>query len=162
MLTGIPKVPVSRVAGAIFYAATDADQKSSGSAWLLVDDGPVFMVPKEEFKQGVYKMIDDRANAVRAYVFCVSNHNYLPCDLLPSIVCTQILWVGICLPAISGASRATQSLPLAWERLWPRLLGITSMKYRSIFARLLPRGHNFVGPNAIMADRSNSSRALPW
>jgi len=66
ILAGIPKVPVSRVAGAIFHAATDTDQKSSGSAWLLVDDGPVFMIPKEEFKQGVYKMIDDRANAGRA------------------------------------------------------------------------------------------------
>jgi len=64
-LAGIPKTPVSRIAGAIFYAATDSDEKSSGSAWLLVDDGPVFMVPKEEFKQGVYKMIDDRANAAR-------------------------------------------------------------------------------------------------
>jgi hypothetical protein len=36
---------------------------TSGSAWLLLDDGPVFMCPKEEFKMGVYKMIDDRANA---------------------------------------------------------------------------------------------------
>ena len=68
LLAGIPKTSVSRVAGAIFYAATDRDEKSNGSAWLLVDDGPVFMVPKEEFKQGVYKMIDDRANAGRAYV----------------------------------------------------------------------------------------------
>lgn len=67
-LAGIPKTPVSRIAGAIFYAATDRDEKSSGSAWLLVDDGSVFMIPKEEFKQGVYKMIDDRKNAVRAYV----------------------------------------------------------------------------------------------
>jgi hypothetical protein len=67
-LAGIPKTPVSRIAGAVFYAATDRDEKSSGSAWLLVDDGPVFMIPKEEFKQGVYKMIDDRANAARAYV----------------------------------------------------------------------------------------------
>ncbi|KAF8813916.1 NAD(P)-binding protein [Phlegmacium glaucopus] len=66
VLAGIPKTPVSRVAGAIFYAATDTDEKSNGSAWLLVDDGPVFMVPKEEFKQGVYQMIDDRANAGRA------------------------------------------------------------------------------------------------
>jgi len=66
ILAGIPKTPVARVAGAIFYAATDTDQKSSGSAWLLVDDGPVFMIPKEQFKQGVYKMIDDRANAGRA------------------------------------------------------------------------------------------------
>jgi NAD(P)-dependent dehydrogenase (short-subunit alcohol dehydrogenase family) len=65
-LAGIPKTSVSRIAGAIFYAATDRDEKSSGSAWLLVDDGPVFMVPKEQFKQGVYKMIDERVNAVRA------------------------------------------------------------------------------------------------
>ena len=73
-LAGIPKTPVSRIAGAVFYAATDRDEKSSGSAWLLVDDGPVFMVPKEQFKQGVYKMIDDRANAVLVYVI-FSNHN---------------------------------------------------------------------------------------
>jgi len=72
-LAGIPKTPVSRVAGAIFYAATDTDEKSNGSAWLLVGDGPVFMVPKEEFKQGVYQMIDDRANAGRAYVSSAIN-----------------------------------------------------------------------------------------
>lgn len=63
-LAGIPKTPVSRVAGAIFYAATDRDETSNGSAWLLVDDGPVFMVPKEQFKEGVYKMIDDRRNSL--------------------------------------------------------------------------------------------------
>ena len=86
-LAGIPKTPVSRVAGAIFYAATDRDEKSSGSAWLLVDDGPVFMVPKEEFKQGVYKMIDDRANA-RVYVISAVNFPIiiiLPRDLQPFV-----------------------------------------------------------------------------
>ena len=72
-LAGIPKTPVSRIAGAIFYAATDRDENSSGSAWLLVDDGPVFMIPEERFKQGVYKMIDERANAVRAYVISAVN-----------------------------------------------------------------------------------------
>jgi hypothetical protein len=82
-LAGIPKPPVSRIAGAIFYAATDRDEKSSGSAWLLVDDGPVFLVPKEQFKQGVYKMIDERANAVRAYVISAVNFPILmtlPCN----------------------------------------------------------------------------------
>ena len=73
LLAGIPKTPVSRVAGAIFYAATDSDENSSGSAWLLVDDGPVFMVPKEQFKQGVYKMLDDRANSIREYVISAVN-----------------------------------------------------------------------------------------
>ncbi|TFK44278.1 hypothetical protein BDQ12DRAFT_672693 [Crucibulum laeve] len=66
MLAGIPLTPITRVAGAIFYAATDPDFASNGSAWLLPDDGPVFMVPREEFKQGVYKMIDDRANSLLA------------------------------------------------------------------------------------------------
>ncbi|PPQ66321.1 hypothetical protein CVT26_011152 [Gymnopilus dilepis] len=69
LLAGIPLTPVSRIAGAIFYAATDADPSSSGSSWLLTDDGPVFQVPKEEFKMGVYKMIDDRANAGKAADF---------------------------------------------------------------------------------------------
>ncbi|KAF8197910.1 hypothetical protein BJ912DRAFT_845800 [Pholiota molesta] len=66
LLAGIPLTPVSRVAGAIFFAASDADMNTSGSAFLLLDDGPVFMVPKEEFKEGVYKMIDNRANAGQA------------------------------------------------------------------------------------------------
>ncbi|KAF5321689.1 hypothetical protein D9619_001530 [Psilocybe cf. subviscida] len=66
ILAGIPLTPVPRVAGAIFKAATDPDMTTSGSAYLLLDDGPVFRVPKEEFKLGVYKMIDDRANAARA------------------------------------------------------------------------------------------------
>ncbi|KAF9564732.1 NAD(P)-binding protein [Agrocybe pediades] len=66
LLAGIPLTPVSRVAGAIFYAATDVDEDSNGSAWLLLDDGPVFQVPKEQFKEGVYKMIDERANKGRA------------------------------------------------------------------------------------------------
>lgn len=63
-LAGVPKTTVERIAGAIFYAATDINEESSGSAWLLTDDGPVFQVPKEEFKLGVYGMIDVRVNAI--------------------------------------------------------------------------------------------------
>ena len=129
-LAGIPKTPVSRIAGAIFYAATDRDEKSNGSAWLLVDDGPVFMVPKEEFKQGVYKMIDDRANAVRAYVISAVNFNHNNLTLRPnsSIVWAQGLRVGIILHKTSGASPAMQLLPLVWEWRWQRLFGITSVR----------------------------------
>jgi hypothetical protein len=119
------------VAGAIFYAATDRDEKSSGSAWLLVDDGLVFMIPKEQFKQGVYKMIDDRANAGRAYVVFTIYYPIITtyfAQLTPSIGCTQRLKLGISLPVISGASRAMQSSLLVWERFWPRLLGITGMR----------------------------------
>jgi hypothetical protein len=68
-LAGIPLTPVSRIAGAIFYSATNPDPETSGCAWLLPDDGPVFLVPREEFKMGVYKMIDERANSLLKCVF---------------------------------------------------------------------------------------------
>ena len=68
ILAGIPFTPVPRIAGAIIYMATDPNPATNGSAWLLTDDGPVFMVPKEEFKMGVYKIIDDRKNSLLKYV----------------------------------------------------------------------------------------------
>ncbi|KAG6820819.1 hypothetical protein H0H93_011113 [Arthromyces matolae] len=61
-LAGIPLVPVARIAGAIIHAATNPDPETNGAAFLLNDDGPVFMVPREEFKLGVYKMVDARSN----------------------------------------------------------------------------------------------------
>ncbi|KAG6873537.1 hypothetical protein C0995_014407 [Termitomyces sp. Mi166 len=62
LLAGIPLAPVPRIAGAIIHAATNPDPETNGVAFLLNDDGPVFMVPREEFKFGVYKMIDERSN----------------------------------------------------------------------------------------------------
>ncbi|KAG6813135.1 hypothetical protein H0H92_013759 [Tricholoma furcatifolium] len=64
LLAGIPLVPVQRVAGAIIHAATNPNPETNGVAFLLNDDGPVFMVPREEFKLGVYKMIDERTNSL--------------------------------------------------------------------------------------------------
>ncbi|KAF9258309.1 NAD(P)-binding protein [Marasmius fiardii PR-910] len=63
-LTGIPLVPVPRIAKAITYAASNPDPATSGCAYLLPDGGEVFKIPKEEFKLGVYKVIDERANAL--------------------------------------------------------------------------------------------------
>jgi hypothetical protein len=63
-LAGIPLTPVERVAGAIFYAASDPDMETSGCPWLLPDDGYVFRLDKEQLKEGVYKMIDERAKTV--------------------------------------------------------------------------------------------------
>ncbi|EEB90687.1 hypothetical protein MPER_11071 [Moniliophthora perniciosa FA553] len=63
-LAGIPLAPVPRIAGAIFYASTEPSMETSGSAFLLPDDGPVFMIPKEEFKLGVYGILDKRSNAL--------------------------------------------------------------------------------------------------
>jgi NAD(P)-dependent dehydrogenase (short-subunit alcohol dehydrogenase family) len=72
-LSGIPFTPVERIAGAIFHAATDMDMNTSGCAWLLPDDGPVFRVEKEKFKLGVYQMIDDRHNSLLKGVHGVSH-----------------------------------------------------------------------------------------
>ncbi|KIK69297.1 hypothetical protein GYMLUDRAFT_35372 [Collybiopsis luxurians FD-317 M1] len=68
---GVLFTPVSRIAATILYAATRSDLdvqsggkkvSSSGSAYLLLDDGPVYEVPREGFRLGVYKKLDERAN----------------------------------------------------------------------------------------------------
>ena len=68
---GVKFTPVSRIAASIVYAATRSDldvqsggkkASSSGSAYLLLDDGPVYEVPREGFRLGVYKKLDERAN----------------------------------------------------------------------------------------------------
>lgn len=78
---GIPLANDARIAGAIIYSATDPDPTTSGCAWLLTDDGPVFMIPKEEFKFGVYRMIDERANALVKGVTGVAYYARLVGDL---------------------------------------------------------------------------------
>ena len=67
-MAGAPFTPVERIAGAIFYAATDPDKKTNGSAWLLADDGPLFLIEKEQFKFGVYKLVDERVNKLTKYI----------------------------------------------------------------------------------------------
>ncbi|KAF5380225.1 hypothetical protein D9757_008222 [Collybiopsis confluens] len=63
-LIGVPLTPVPRIAGAIVYAASHPDQTTSGCGYVLPDNGPVYKVPREEFKAGVYKIMDDRANSL--------------------------------------------------------------------------------------------------
>jgi len=65
-MAGIPLTPVDRVAGAIFYAATDPNMETSGCPWLLPDDGYVFLLEKEQLKEGVYKMVNARTRAALA------------------------------------------------------------------------------------------------
>ncbi|KAJ8516603.1 hypothetical protein ONZ45_g6104 [Pleurotus djamor] len=81
VLAGIPKVPVSRIAGAILHVATRTSPESNGSAWLLTDDGPVFQVPQEQFKEGVYKLIDQRANRIRKVAGTLASMYNLTRDL---------------------------------------------------------------------------------
>ncbi|KAJ3739336.1 hypothetical protein DFH05DRAFT_1514949 [Lentinula detonsa] len=70
-LAGCPLTPVPRIAGAIIYAASHPDPAKSGSGYVLPDDGPVFEVPKEKFKMGVYKLLDDRLKSVEGIVYAV-------------------------------------------------------------------------------------------
>jgi hypothetical protein len=46
--------------GAVVYSATDPRPSTHGCPWLLPDDGPLFLLEKEELREGVYKMLDDR------------------------------------------------------------------------------------------------------
>jgi len=64
LVAGVPITPVARVAGAIVYASTSPDPATSGCAYMLPDNGPVFKLPRDEFKLGVYKVIDERSNAL--------------------------------------------------------------------------------------------------
>ncbi|KAG7446651.1 NAD(P)-binding protein [Guyanagaster necrorhizus] len=82
LLAGIPLTPVTRIVGAIFYSATDPDPDSNGSAWLLLDDGPVFQVSKEDFKLGVYKVLDDRINSLQKGVTGLVYYSRLVKDVI--------------------------------------------------------------------------------
>ncbi|KAG6889920.1 hypothetical protein C0992_003514 [Termitomyces sp. T32_za158] len=61
LLAGIPLALVPRAAGAIIHAVTNPDPETNGVAFLRTMMVPS-MVPREEFKLGVYKMIDERSN----------------------------------------------------------------------------------------------------
>ena len=61
-LQGMPLAPVPRVVGAIFRAATDADDSSDGCVWTVPDDGEVCRIPREHMKLvgGVYTVLNER------------------------------------------------------------------------------------------------------
>ncbi|KAG6920143.1 hypothetical protein DXG01_004909 [Tephrocybe rancida] len=102
LLAGIPLAPVPRVAGAIIHAATNPDPETNGVAFLLNDDGPVFMVPREEFKLGVYKMIDSRSNSLLTGVAGATYYARLVGD------CVRILGKPALLTAVgAGAAKVT-------------------------------------------------------
>jgi hypothetical protein len=60
LLAGLPRVPVARVGGAIFRAATDPDPASSGSVYMLPDDKPLLVLEREVLREGVYKLLERR------------------------------------------------------------------------------------------------------
>ncbi|EIM84945.1 NAD-P-binding protein [Stereum hirsutum FP-91666 SS1] len=65
-VAGVPLAPVLRIAYAIFNAATDPDMSTSGSAYLLLDDGPVLRLEKEVMKSGVYEVMNKRVSWIQS------------------------------------------------------------------------------------------------
>ncbi|KZV97039.1 NAD(P)-binding protein [Exidia glandulosa HHB12029] len=61
-LQGVPLAPVPRVVGAIFRAASDAEETSDGCVWTIPDDGEVCRVPREHMQLvgGVYTVLNER------------------------------------------------------------------------------------------------------
>jgi hypothetical protein len=66
-LAGVPLTPIPRIAGAIFHSALDKDPETNGCPWLLLDDGPVLQLEREELKTGVYEIINKRAARASRY-----------------------------------------------------------------------------------------------
>jgi len=64
LIAGLPKTPASRVAGAMFLAATDDDPDSNGAAYTLPDDGEVVRVDNMRLTEGVYKLLDARVERI--------------------------------------------------------------------------------------------------
>ncbi|KAK0225495.1 hypothetical protein IW262DRAFT_1430162 [Armillaria fumosa] len=59
---GLSLSPVARVAGSIFYAATNPEKETNGRAWLIRDDGSLYMVPREDLNEGVFRAYNKRFN----------------------------------------------------------------------------------------------------
>jgi len=68
LMAGIPMVPVERVAGAIFRAASDKDPKTNGASYTLPDDGQVYLIPDLNIDEGVYGRLSDRAKGLKSFV----------------------------------------------------------------------------------------------
>jgi len=60
-LAGLPMVPLDRIAKTIFISATDPDMSTSGSAYVMLDDGLAMRLEPEMIRAGVYKVMESRA-----------------------------------------------------------------------------------------------------
>ncbi|KAF9023969.1 NAD(P)-binding protein [Hymenopellis radicata] len=111
----LPLSPITRVAGAIFYTATNPDSETSGASWIVLDDGPLYAVPKEELKVGVYDKLNHLMNPSR-------NH---PSDPKPK---TRWRFLRTSLPYIRPALLSLALALIVWR------------KFRSFVSLRLPGG----------------------
>ena len=66
-MTGLPLTPLRRIGGTIFKAATDSKPILNGSVYTLLGERKVseLIPPDLKLDKGVYKLIDDRTEALR-------------------------------------------------------------------------------------------------
>jgi hypothetical protein len=143
-MAGIPLTPVERVAGAIFYAATDPDMETSGCPWLLPDDGYVFRIEREQLKEGVYQMVDARTKAAIALV-----HS--------SILCIDTPLMNWSAGMYSGAAGVKHAFAIARD-LW-RLLGKQTVLFGTAVA-----GANYLYRSEVAREfvRHHATEYMDW
>ncbi|KIK56877.1 hypothetical protein GYMLUDRAFT_46771 [Collybiopsis luxurians FD-317 M1] len=86
LLAGLPFTPVPRIAKTILYAAScGTPQNPSGGQSFWVPDGGIstFMIPREEFKPGVYQLIDTKSNATSVGLSGLQYYTQLISDMAP-------------------------------------------------------------------------------
>lgn len=66
MLSGIPLTPVERIAGAVFYSATESDPETNGSTWLIQSDEQVCRLEPEILTTGVYALVNKLSASPRS------------------------------------------------------------------------------------------------
>lgn len=84
-LAGVPMVPISRVAGAMFLAATDEEPGSHGAVYSLPDEREVFRVPHVELNEGVYQIMNDRAKRAKRWAPCYLSQKEVMIDGVSSV-----------------------------------------------------------------------------
>ncbi|SJK97070.1 uncharacterized protein ARMOST_00320 [Armillaria ostoyae] len=80
--------PIARVSGSIFHSATNPEKETNGRAWLIPDDGPLYMVPREDLNEGVFRTYNKRFNGLVSTVVSVKRFLRNPGEYLlkPSLV----------------------------------------------------------------------------
>jgi short chain dehydrogenase len=68
VLSGLPMVPVHRIAGSIFYSITEPDPATNGCPWMLLDGGPLLRLDREQLTEGVYEVMNQRLQKLFACV----------------------------------------------------------------------------------------------
>ncbi|KAL0563283.1 hypothetical protein V5O48_018788 [Marasmius crinis-equi] len=62
--SGVPLVPIGRIVGAIIHSATHPDPSTSGGSYYVPGPGSTFFIAREDFKAGVYEILDEQCNAM--------------------------------------------------------------------------------------------------